>query len=112
MNPIRRRPCADPVQKQVPGERITQKGIDSSRPVTEARMSEAISTSKPFSPFIHPHVAALIRATVDPSALRNPLSSRRHHRPSRPATGLPGHNDEMMNVANRAHWVPIRVSQD
>src|SRR6185437_11377264 len=34
-NPIRRRPRADPVQKQVPGERITQKGIDSSRPVTE-----------------------------------------------------------------------------
>src|SRR6202022_5094030 len=38
MNPIRRRPCADPVQKHVPGEWITQKGIDSSRPVTEARM--------------------------------------------------------------------------
>src|SRR5438876_8100027 len=36
MNPIRRRPCADPGQKQVPGERMTQKGIDSSRPVTEA----------------------------------------------------------------------------
>ena len=28
MHPIRRRPCADPVQKQVPGERMTQKGID------------------------------------------------------------------------------------
>src|ERR1700685_4109004 len=36
MNPIRRRPCADPVQKPVPGEWITQKGIDSSQPVTEA----------------------------------------------------------------------------
>src|SRR6266550_1491343 len=36
MNPIRRRPCADPGQKQVPGEWMTQKGIDSSRPVTEA----------------------------------------------------------------------------
>src|SRR6202022_825407 len=36
MNPIRRRPCADPGQKQVPGKWITQKGIDSSRPVTEA----------------------------------------------------------------------------
>jgi hypothetical protein len=36
MNPIRRRPRADPGQKQVPGERMTQKGIDSSRPVTEA----------------------------------------------------------------------------
>jgi hypothetical protein len=35
MNPIRRRPCADPGQKQVPGEWMTQKGIDSSRPVTE-----------------------------------------------------------------------------
>src|SRR5437867_1406532 len=36
MNPIRRRPCADPGQKPVPGEWMTQKGIDSSRPVTEA----------------------------------------------------------------------------
>src|SRR6202795_4950896 len=36
MNPIRRRPCADPGQKQVPGEWMTQKGIDSSKPVTEA----------------------------------------------------------------------------
>src|ERR1700691_5444238 len=36
MTPIRRRPCADPGQKQVPGEWMTQKGIDSSRPVTEA----------------------------------------------------------------------------
>src|ERR1700737_4693004 len=41
MNPIRRRPCADPVQKHVPGEWITQKGIDSSRPVTEARMERS-----------------------------------------------------------------------
>jgi hypothetical protein len=36
MNPIMRRPRADPGQKPVPGEWITQKGIDSSRPVTEA----------------------------------------------------------------------------
>src|SRR6266436_7898357 len=44
MNPIRRRPCADPGQKPVPGEWMTQKGIDSSRPVTEAsraKLSEA-----------------------------------------------------------------------
>src|SRR6202140_2348528 len=34
-NPIGWRPCADPVQKQVPGEWMTQKGIDLSRPVTE-----------------------------------------------------------------------------
>jgi hypothetical protein len=27
MNPIRRRPRADPVQKQVPGDRMTQKGL-------------------------------------------------------------------------------------
>ena len=38
MNSIRRRPCADPGQKQVPGEWMTQKGIDSSRPVTEAEI--------------------------------------------------------------------------
>src|ERR1700733_13089349 len=36
MNPIRRWPCADPGQKQSPGEWMTQKGIDSSMPVTEA----------------------------------------------------------------------------
>src|SRR5947209_4961561 len=40
-HPIRRRPCADPVQKQVSGEWMTQKGIDSSRPVTEARMERS-----------------------------------------------------------------------
>ena len=44
MNPIRRRPCADPGQKQVPGEWMTQKGIDSSRPVTEASHAVKIST--------------------------------------------------------------------
>src|SRR5213075_1681376 len=43
MNPIRRRPCADPGQKQVPGEWMTQKGIDSSRPVTEASHANKIS---------------------------------------------------------------------
>src|SRR6266852_1473484 len=44
MNPIRRRPCADPGQKQVPGEWMTQKGIDSSRPVTEAPCAKVEST--------------------------------------------------------------------
>jgi hypothetical protein len=44
MNPIRRRPCADPGQKQVPGEWMTQKGIDSSRPVTEAACAVVEST--------------------------------------------------------------------
>ena len=34
-HPIRWRPCADPVQKRDPGDRMTQKGIDQSRPVTE-----------------------------------------------------------------------------
>src|SRR6266436_5761797 len=38
-NPIRWRPRADPVQKQVTGEGITlERGIDKPRPVTEARM--------------------------------------------------------------------------
>src|ERR1700721_3436715 len=44
MNPIRRRPRADPGQKPVPGEWITQKGIDSSRPVTEASCAKVEST--------------------------------------------------------------------
>jgi hypothetical protein len=43
MNPIRRRPCADPGQKPVPGEWMTQKGIDSSRPVTEAACVVVVS---------------------------------------------------------------------
>jgi hypothetical protein len=44
MNPIRRWPCADPGQKQVPGEWMTQKGIDSSMPVTEAACAKVEST--------------------------------------------------------------------
>ncbi|WP_275191197.1 hypothetical protein, partial [Bradyrhizobium sp. CSA112] len=32
-NPIRRRPCADPVQKQVSGERMTQKGLTNRGPL-------------------------------------------------------------------------------
>jgi hypothetical protein len=60
-NLIRRRPRADPVQKHVPGDRTTQKGIDSSRPVTEARISAAISGS--FSRLRNPHVASLMQAT-------------------------------------------------
>ena len=43
-NPIRRRPCADPGQKQVPGKWITQIGIDLSRPVTEASRVEIENT--------------------------------------------------------------------
>src|SRR6266540_2500644 len=35
--PIRWRPCADPGQKRVPGERTTQKGMDQSRLDTEAK---------------------------------------------------------------------------
>ena len=35
-DPIRWRPCADPGQKQELGDWMTQKGIDLSRPVTEA----------------------------------------------------------------------------
>ena len=35
--------CADPGQKQVPGKWITQKGIDSSRPVTEASYAKVKS---------------------------------------------------------------------
>src|ERR1700722_2509571 len=57
MNPIRRRPRADPGQKPVPGEWITQKGIDSSRPVTEALarklaviMLRMLKDNAPFNP--------------------------------------------------------------
>jgi hypothetical protein len=57
MNPIRRWPCADPGQKQVPGEWMTQKGIDSSMPVTEAacakcRAHALVTTVTPESPGI------------------------------------------------------------
>ena len=59
MNPIRRRPCADPEQKQVPGEWITQKGIDSSRPVTEASCAKVeVTTDTPVHPAF-PHAMVL-----------------------------------------------------
>src|SRR6266536_6680054 len=40
-NPIRWRPCADPVQKRDPGERITQKGLTNRGPLQKGRQSEA-----------------------------------------------------------------------
>src|SRR5258706_4879477 len=52
MNPIRRRPCADPGQKQVPGEWMTQEGIDSSRPVTEGPLQKARYRSSRVSVFL------------------------------------------------------------
>jgi hypothetical protein len=75
-----------------------------------ARMSAA--TSGADLSICYPHIAALMRATanhVNQSALRNRFRRRRDRPPSRPATGLPGHIYETMNVANRAHAVPIHV---
>src|SRR6266478_6366542 len=55
---ILRRPCADPGQKQAPGEWMTQKGIDSSRPVTEeasrAKLNKAHERSHHRSTGNHP----------------------------------------------------------
>jgi hypothetical protein len=45
LDPIRWRPCADPGQKRDLGDWMTQKGIDSSRPVTEALLWQ-----NPFAP--------------------------------------------------------------
>ena len=64
-DPIRWRPRADPVQKQDPGDRTTQKGIDQSRPVTEADGAQrnpgsSIQAAAPFPDF----ASLLIRATV------------------------------------------------
>src|ERR1700733_433227 len=58
MTPIRRRPCADPGQKQVPGEWMTQKGIDSSRPVTEASCAHGVVS---MHTSIHSEVAGITR---------------------------------------------------
>jgi hypothetical protein len=38
-NPIRWRPCADPVQKRDPGERITQKGLTNGSPLQKQPLS-------------------------------------------------------------------------
>src|SRR5438874_12577027 len=40
-NPIRWRPCADPVQKRDPGERITQKGLTDRGPLQKGGQSVA-----------------------------------------------------------------------
>src|SRR5207247_1000272 len=39
-NPIRWRPCADPVQKRDPGERITQKGLTDRGPLQKGGQSD------------------------------------------------------------------------
>jgi hypothetical protein len=76
-----------------------------------ARMSEAIYGACSFD-LPTPHLAALMRVTanhVNQSALQNRFCRRRYRRPNRPATGVPGRIFETMNVANRAHAVPIHV---
>src|SRR5438874_12864040 len=40
-NPIRWRPCADPVQKRDPGERITQKGLTDRGPLQKGGQRRA-----------------------------------------------------------------------
>src|SRR5438132_9400253 len=40
-NPIRWRPCADPVQKRDPGERITQKGLTDRGPLQKGGQRSA-----------------------------------------------------------------------
>src|SRR4029078_736480 len=66
-NPIRWRPCADPVQKRDPGERITQKGLTIEGPLQKGGQSEACPPFKiaiedgghgARAPFAHPTSAA------------------------------------------------------
>ena len=81
-HPIRRRPCADPVQKQVSGEWMTQKGIDLSRPVTEARMSVAksganLTACDPACRFAHAGYACF-RTLVRRRGQRDPCEGLRH----------------------------------
>jgi hypothetical protein len=69
MNPIRRRPRADPGQKPVPGEWITQKGIDSSRPVTEGplqkpRVRISVENAHEYSQRVHRNSPAFPHAMV------------------------------------------------
>src|SRR5437899_9659778 len=43
-NPIRWRPCADPVQKRDPGEWITQKGLTDRGPLQKGGQSASVPT--------------------------------------------------------------------
>ena len=57
MNPIRRRPCADPGQKQVPGERMTQKGIDFEARYRRSRACSVESTRVSHHKYTEKHPA-------------------------------------------------------
>ena len=130
MNPIRRRPCADPGQKQVPGEWMTQKGIDSSRPVTEEawcahsgreyahQYSQRKHRKHPASPtqwftaysalfpgtncFVDP----VIRATRWRLANLTPASGRQNHMAS------PYASIALVCRAAHVHRIPPRVRDD
>src|ERR1700680_2482650 len=122
MNPIRRRPCADPGQEQVPGKWITQKGIDSSRPVTEAsrakckKHTSVVTTGPPESPGIPARNGfnGLFRALPGdraflspspalPSADLTPASRRQDH------TTSPSASAPFVKSAARVHRIPPRV---
>ena len=129
MNPIRRRPCADPGQKQVLGEWMTQKGIDSSRPVTEAWCAHSGSEyahqysqrkHRKTSGIPHAMVYALLRALprnhrfVDPViratrwrlANLTPASGRQNH------TASPSANGALVSRTARVHRIPPRERGD
>jgi len=129
MNPIRRRPCADPGQKQVLGEWMTQKGIDSSRPVTEAwcahsgseyahQYSQRKHRKHPASPTQwfyglfralpgdHRFVDPVIRATRWRLANLTPASGRQNH------TASPSASNALVSRAACVHRTPLHVRDD
>src|ERR1700730_17393487 len=108
MNSIRRRPCADPVQKPAPGEWMPQKGIDSSRPVTEASCALCIG-KKHTSKRVHRNHPAFPHAMVlTVSFALSPVTGLFCHR--RPRTNVvpkPGRAD-----TTSANLTPASGRQD
>ena len=121
MNSIRRRPCADPVQKPVPGEWMTQKGIDSSRPVTEAWCAHIGSEhAHQYSQRRHRKHPAFPRANgftassaLSPgtTALLTPSSARWRLANLTPASGRQNHTASPSATGKRSSHAPSRPPQ-
>ena len=80
MHPIRRRPCADPVQKQVPGDSDDEKGLTYRGPLQKPGLSEAKSgddraafTAAPGFRFAQPGLQGKQGSRTPTDAVRNRL---------------------------------------
>src|ERR1700688_3030147 len=73
-NPIRWRPCADPVQKRDPGEWTTQKGLTDRGPLQKARYRRA--GWSPTGSFQRIYIRLATENATAACATRGPLSPR------------------------------------